>query len=629
MRRNFPLILFLTLLLASCEPQPVPVAVSTSVPTATPIAHAPDIRFALIGEPRDVNVWELFDESGASYVDYALRAEYWPRLYQLAPAELIFQPLAAEGSPSEVTDDGEAHSATVKLRTNLKWTDGSAFTAEDLAFTVNTALAFGLGFDWNAYYPRDYIDYVEIVDSATVKFVFKQKPNVGVWQYAALQGPIVQKAYWEPLIKEASSLLPDDALRVQIKDVRAHFAETQAAVNDLTAQVTSLKLNGQEDRKLEGTLAARQNELTFAQNNLNKLLEESDAKIGSAHQALYALDDKDEPTLGTWIPAGQQDGAWVNEANPDFPFVHPSFDRAVYSIYDDMESALSAFEKKEVDVLLAPHGIPNQNWAKANPTNNGRFLIFNPERAVLADPAFRKAMSCMINRSAMTSGQEEPYDGFILSEPWKNNELSIFCSDLSSELMTENAVSILKEAGYTWTEEPTTDRPGSRLTLPDGTLFPPVVLMTTFPEYEFWRVPAARYIEMQFRQLGIPLTVQLTDPADLRYAVYSSGKYDLAIFGWRLSLYPGYLCEWFGAGGQFDYGSDRLRSECEALAVESDLETARRHIWAIQSILMEDLPFIPLYAQYTYDAYQNVRYPFENVPGGLSGLYGAPSHAMP
>jgi len=49
-------------------------------------AHAPEIRFALIGEPRDVNVWELFDESGASYADYALRFEYWPRFVSSHPA---------------------------------------------------------------------------------------------------------------------------------------------------------------------------------------------------------------------------------------------------------------------------------------------------------------------------------------------------------------------------------------------------------------------------------------------------------------------------------------------------------------------------------------------------------------
>jgi hypothetical protein len=44
---------------------------------------------------------------------------------------------------------------------------------------------------------------------------------------------------------------------------------------------------------------------------------------------------------------------------------------------------------------------------------------------------------------------------------------------------------------------------------------------------------------------------------------------------------------------------------------------------------MEDLPFIPLYQVMQYEAVRNVAYPFEGVLDGLSGLYGAPSLAVP
>ena len=70
MRRLFKAAALLTLLLASCSPQPVPVAEPTglSSPTADQApAHASEIRFALIGAPTNVNVWALFDEAGASH----------------------------------------------------------------------------------------------------------------------------------------------------------------------------------------------------------------------------------------------------------------------------------------------------------------------------------------------------------------------------------------------------------------------------------------------------------------------------------------------------------------------------------------------------------------------------------
>jgi ABC-type oligopeptide transport system substrate-binding subunit len=123
--------------------------------------------------------------------------------------------------------------------------------------------------------------------------------------------------------------------------------------------------------------------------------------------------------------------------------------------------------------------------------------------------------------------------------------------------------------------------------------------------------------------------VQTIDPERLRYAVFSSHKYDLAILSWRVSEYPGYLCDWFKDGNPFGYHSNYLQSSCEALNSTGDLTTAQQDVFGIQSTLVHDLPFIPLYSNTTYDAYRSIRYPFTEVQDGLSGIYGAPSLAIP
>jgi peptide/nickel transport system substrate-binding protein len=640
MRKNYLAGLFLIVMLIACTSQPVAMPTSTPSPAPSAIvsAHAAEIRFALIGQPKDVNVWQLFDASGASYADYALRSEYWPRLYHLAPPGLTFQALAADGMPSEVTQDGETYSATVKLRANLKWTDASPFTADDIAFTVNTALAFELGLDWNAYYPRDYLARVEAVDPSTVRFVFKQKPNVEVWQYGALQGPIIQKAYWEPLIKSASGLLPDEALRAQVEQARVYLAQVQSTVKDLTAQVNALRLNGQTDRKLEGNLTGSQNELTFAQNTLNKLLEEYDLKIKSGREALYAVRNQGEPTLGTWTPKGKQKDVWVNEANPDFPFAHPNFDRAVYAVYANEADAEKALENNEVDVILQQHGkIPSLSSATAsivwNIDNRAVYLVLNPYNTALADPALRQAFACLVwtpSRSASA-----PLDGLVFKENsfWRNPDAATPCSDLTdaniSDLRWGKIVQILKSAGYSWQREPTQDTAAAGLVMPNGQPFPAIKLFSPSNESNSMQAAEAKYIGAAASKLGVPLSVEYISPQDIRYDVFSSKKYDMAILGWSLSLYPGYLCQWFGGQGQFNYGSDKLKSECEALAVESNLDAAQKHIFEIQSILVKNLPFIPLYAGITYDAFHNIHYPFETVLGGYGDLYGAPSYAIP
>jgi ABC-type transport system substrate-binding protein len=218
---------------------------------------------------------------------------------------------------------------------------------------------------------------------------------------------------------------------------------------------------------------------------------------------------------------------------------------------------------------------------------------------------------------------------FVPTEAWKNVESALPCQGLSNQQRIESAVGFLKDAGYVWSQIPDASHPGSGLKLPDGTDFPRMTLLATYIDVDLARANAAIYLEQQLLHLGIAVQLELTDLASLQYSVYSSEKYDMAILGWRLSEYPGYLCEWFGAGGQFEYASDRLQSACGALEVESDLGAARDQVFRIQSILAEDLPFVPLYTESTYDVFQNVGYPFAQVPGGLSGLYGAPSYAIP
>ena len=639
-RRIFNVALFLTLLLASCALQPdsAPIGIPTPIKSSS-LAQDPEIRFALIGKPHAVNVWQLFDESGATFADYALRAEYWPRLYHLAPQDSSFQPYAAEGLPSEVTQDGVLYSATVKLRPNLKWTDGSSFTAEDVAFTVNTALAFELGYDWSGYYPREYIDRVEAVDPSTVKFFFKQKPNVGVWQYGVLQGPIVQKDFWGSTVSDAAQLLPSDTLRMNLDEARVDLATMQANFADVSAQILALQLEGRANRKLDGNLLHFQDEVTFAQNKLNKLLEEYAAQIRSAQAILYAVDNEKEPTLGAWMHEAGENDIWVNKANPDFPFGMPNFERASYHFFEDENAALTAFQNGEVDFILSPDGISSEvPAAKYNPSYSARFLVFNPLNGYLADPAFRSALACMIDRKMLATdilqNKASPLDSFVLSSQWHDANRIAACADMDKSARVEYAVKLLKDAGYSWTLEPNSESAGQNLISSTGEPFPAITLLAPSEEEDVLRHAAANYIAEQAQYLGIPFVVQEVSLNDVIYAVYSSHNYDMALMGWRLSEYPAYLCEWFGGENLLFAArtSNGFNAECDALGVESNFDAARQTVGQIEAALMSELPLVPLFTVMQADVYQNLEYPVSATNGlinGWSGLYGAPSFAIP
>ena len=70
---------------------------------------------------------------------------------------------------------------------------------------------------------------------------------------------------------------------------------------------------------------------------------------------------------------------------------------------------------------------------------------------------------------------------------------------------------------------------------------------------------------------------------------------------------------------------------CDALRVESNLDAARQVVGQIEAALMSELPFIPLFTVAQADVYHNLAYPVsaENILNGWSGLYGAPSYAIP
>jgi peptide/nickel transport system substrate-binding protein len=632
------LIGFLVVFLAACTPRATPVPTAT----ASSVALQPQaIRFALIGDVTHYNVWALFDSKGYSYNNYAVRSEYWPRLYRLSIPDGQFEPLAAAAMPSAVQPEGELFAATVPLRTNLTWTDGSPFTADDVAFTVNTAVSFRLGFDWQAYYDPDWLDHAEAVDASTVKFYFKRAPNVAVLQYGALQGPIVQKKYWMTKVAKASTLLPSMNSPVQIELLKTKVSDLQSRMDELMAE--SATATGDQVHQLQVELLHRQQDLDQAMSELSKAEASLDNAMLAGSEALYASDDKDEPTLGTWMPTGRQNGIWVNEANPKQPFGEAHFDRSTYTSFPDEASAIAAFNKGTVDVILEAQGIQAQLALDSvptsslvnNPTSSVHFLIINPTNRPLADPELRRALFCSIDRGGLARVlRAAPLTSFIPSvgSPWFNPGAAVYCgkgSDPVNDFDAAQAVGILKAAGYTWNTEPSGETPGVGLQQPNGKAIPPITLLISPEQADREASLAAQFIEKSAIYLGIPVVDQAASPSDVRFAVFNDGKYDLAILGWRLSAYPGYLCDWFGEGSAIHYEDDQVRAACHTLSSSSDLDSARSEVFQIQSVLADNLPFVPLFTDLTYDSVRGVRYAFEQVRGGISGVYGAPSLAMP
>jgi len=640
---------FLSACVATTTPEPLP-APATPAPTNTPVPVAatrlpqrmPMLRVAILGEITTTNVWALFDESGADYWNNATQASYWPSLYYLAPPSLDLQPATALGQPPALVCDSVNCTATVTLQSNLRWTDGSPFTAKDVVFTVNTALQFRLGLNWQRAYNPDVLDRAEVLNRTVVKFYFKTRPTVADWQYGVLQGPIVNRAYWQPRIANVVSLLPDETLLQTILELEGELAQMHADVDTLNLSLNTMAPGSAIYTEISRNAQNLQDDLNSVYNKLTKNRSEYETKLAEARGFLFELANTNEPTLGPWKFASSIEERFENQVNFDSPFGDPWFDSVRYITYPNQSAAVRALENDEVDIILEPGNISSgvvpqlENRSEIilsrNATRSARFLAFNHNNPYLADPVLHRALACMINPQALVEelgGDAAPLPGFVVDDFWRYEELSLPCTGTSEDARLTEAVRLLTEAGYSWDKVPASDVNGSGLKDTDGNILPRFTLLT--PQQDAMRDVAAKYIAQKAETLGLTIGVKISDSDDLLYVVYGSRDYDMALLGWRLSVYPSYLCEWFVPAEQnpFVYNGSNLVSACEAWNQVNDLERAKIHAFEVQSILMQDLPLMPLFVAVRYDAYRNVRYPFSEVVDGLTGLYGAPALAIP
>jgi len=641
------LLLIASMVLSACGPQATPTSevtttqapAATEAPTEAPsTGRAPTIRFAVLSDMTSTNVWALFDDTDASYWNYAVQGGYWPTLYTLSDQRFDFIPATADGFPTELTQEGDFYVGTAKIKPGLKWSDGSELTADDVVFTVQTALQFKLGLNWQSAYDPNFLDHAEAVDAHTVKFYFTQSPGLAVWQYGALQGTIVNKAYWESKVADAVAMLPGADVDPASEDYTTKLADAVDALH---------KLSNDGEPTFGAWKFSRWEVGAFSENVIN----ENNFFIGSTVEEFANGAYKETYADGTDFTAyGDATGDKVLEYKTG-----PYFDSALYTLYDQ-DAAVLALRNNDVDFILNPSGLSQGFVAQlsgdsnikvvTNKQNGFRYLAFNQNRPYLANVALHQALACVIDSDFITQkllqGQAEP--AYTLVPPgngfWFNKDVTKFCVGADSKTRMENSVKILKDAGYTWTKEPAwnEDRGGSvdygeGLTMPNGQPFPEITLMAPSAGYDPLRATTAVYVEQYARSLGIPVTAELTNFNNILTAVYDTGDYDMFILGWGLSIYPDYICTFFDSGAGTDpygYKSDTLKSQCDQFLGEPDLNKAQALAFQIQDTLATELPYIILFTNPIYDAYRNVDYPYTDVLDGLgSGLYGFPTNAIP
>lgn len=567
------------------------------------------------------NPWSYLDSSGSDVwvgyvIDPTLGAPYDINLPGLEVA-----PDLAAGDLEPVVQEGDSWVGTITLQEGLTWSDGEPITANDYVFTYNTARDFGLTANWPDYLDAvseespDGVTGVEAIDDVTIQVTFNIEPGLAVWGLG--NGPpflpMLPEHFWGPIVEEAEATdAPRDAL---------------IAASGVGAPSAGPAVFGEIQ---EGSFAA---------------------STANANYHAY--------------------GTQVESGNITYE-VGPFAENFNYPLYSGQEAAVLALANGEVDLLLNPLGMQrglrdqvadNEDLtAVVNPTNGYRFLAFNHARAPMSDPAFRDALTAMINKEYVTENllQGAAFPLYVLlpegNTAWYNAEVAAELAEvgyagLEDDQRRATAIGLLTDAGYTWPEgaapgwydadganysaEPaeglTFTAAGGDIIGPDGEAIETLELLHPNAGYDPLRATFGGYIAGVAREIGIPVSSVPTDFSkiidvvfefDEEAAVYTS-PFDMFILGYSLGnpTFPTFHDSFFGTGGDSNntqYSSEEFDGLAEQFANVQTVEEAYDAMWEMERLIAQDKPHVPLFDTGILEFFNNrVEFPFTDTLSGL------------
>ncbi len=158
---------------------------------------AVQINYGIFADLTTTNIWNLLG-SGSSSWNFAVQLWKYPSLLGMNKEGQLIPSAAAE--IPKIVKEGNMYTVTVKLRKDMRWSNGAPFTADDVVFTYSTVKEMEIpGGNWGgAYEPEK----VEKIDQWTVKFYFKEKKTMTIY-YDTLMTAIVCSNYWKPIVDKA------------------------------------------------------------------------------------------------------------------------------------------------------------------------------------------------------------------------------------------------------------------------------------------------------------------------------------------------------------------------------------------------------------------------------------------
>jgi peptide/nickel transport system substrate-binding protein len=603
-------------------------------------------RVGVFEDISTLNLWEANGPQETTWNSYMLP----PRLsmYRLSERTSQLVPaVAADPVPPDFTEVHRKFVTEIRLRDDIRWSDGTPLTAADVAFTASTALRFGPIYgNWYGWFDPTYLESVEAVDATTVRYTYHTKPGWALHEYGTLQAPILQAAFWQSLVDEAYA--PLDALAADADE--SDLAEAQ---EEATEALFAIDPSGEP---LAGAFLLKVwTEGESLENIANPDYYDQGATFTTYEDGSLQYDGVGDAYDFTLYGdgAGEPAASWT---------VGPNVGSVVYTIYGSQNAAILALQDGDIDYILNALGLqralvdgirsdPNLTVVE-NRRYDFRYLNFNMHRLPMYDCAFRQAVAVLIDREFIAQdilqGAAYPQYSFVpdSNTGWYWDEAPHTGEGLTREQRINLAMQILENAGFSWEGDvkPTWDAqtrqviPGGPLLLPtkyaiyfdmpEGTAVPVPNLNIYSPGYGLdpLRSTFADWIDTWLNELGTPVhTFHMAFTHILPGTTLED--FDMYLLGWwNLGIFPDYLNDFFNSEQAVDDGNNwggyinpDFDTIGERLLTCRSYEACKDAADEAQRILSTELPYIILFDAGIVEVYRSagVEYPFTEQVNGL------------
>ena len=631
-------------------------------------------RIALFEDPLTLNHWSYLGPSSSVWTQYVLTGQA-PALFELSDVTFQWVPYLADEVPEPVDNGDGTWTITVPMVQNAMWTDGEPITAHDWVFTFNACKDLKLTHNWpNQCKPNELDAVVEAVDDYTVQItLLNQPPSLGNWQNGLALAPILPEHYWAGAAADAYAFIdgleaptvemPEgvDCAAEELSDEDAAacepWAEAWEPYNEAYVNARRTLYEGDASGAPSGGpyLTDKLELGAFAQRTANMDWSKAGAEIVEYDDGTWMMTLADGTTYQLYGDATGEESLRFTEG--------PYAPNVIFSIYGSQDAAFLALADGEVDYVLNPLGLAKGLQEQAekgegvesftNADYGMYYLAFNMRKYPMSEPEFRKAIEIVLDKEFVV---ERVLGGVVFpmyaamppgNAYWYNPDVPTPYIGWTREERVNEAVRVLEEAGWTWSQKPEWSEdledvvPGEGITMPNGEPMQEITILGPGPAYDPLRATFNQWTSEWARELGMPIKSELTGFNTILGPVFVDANFDMYILGWSLGnvAFPDYFeAFWHSRNDTAVTGNNNTpgynNPEYDALIDEfmstGDLERAQELIYEAQIMLAEDLPYVPLFYKQTIDlARDTLIFPYTEALGGLEFVAGLQSATVP